>query len=468
MAGARHMSGFASMTLSDCARQLGAALFLPNSNQGAAFDGVSTDSRRILPGELFVAIKGENFDGHQYVAGALARGAAAAVVAKIQDVPIAQIVVGDTLWAYAQLAQFWRSRFSLPVIALTGSNGKTTVKEMLRAILAAHCGDSNSVLATEGNLNNHIGVPQMLLRLNTHHRYAVLEMGMNHLHEIEYLTRLAVPNVALLIMAGTAHIGELGSREAIAQAKGEIFAGLRDDGIACINADDPFSGYWHGLVGTESNRRVVAFGVHAKADVRGQLLDDGCMLFADGKSVRVKLNVMGEHNQRNALAAAAAAYAVGVPLAMIQHGLQTFTGVDGRLRTYAGLESCTVIDDTYNANPDSMRAAIAVLAAKKGKRLLVLGDMGELGADSESMHTEVGRAAKAAGIDALHAVGESAKNYVAAFGAGASHHASVEALIAALKNQISHDTTVLVKGSRFMKMERVVEKIAPDYRKGNH
>ena len=205
--------------------------------------------------------------------------------------------------------------------------------------------------------------------------------------------------------------------------------------------------------------------------MRGVLHDghpDGCSVFAGGESVRITLQVAGEHNQRNALAAAAAAYAVGVPLAVIQHGLQTFTGVDGRLRTYAGLESCTVIDDTYNANPDSMRAAIAVLAAKKGKRLLVLGDMGELGADSESMHTEVGRAAKAAGIDALHAVGESAKNYVAAFGAGASHHASVEALIAALKNQISHDTTVLVKGSRFMKMERVVEKIAPDYRKGNH
>ena len=442
----------ASMTLHDCARKLGATLV--GAKQAAAFRGVSTDSRTIARDELFVALKGPQFDGHQYVGQVRERGAAAALVSQPVDVDIAQIVVGDTMGAYALLAQFWRSRFTIPTIALTGSNGKTTVKEMLRAILTVHLGDDDAVLATQGNLNNNVGLPQMMLKLDATHRMAVFEMGMNHLYEIDYLTRLAVPDVALVIMAGTAHIGELGSREAIAQAKGEIYAGLRDDGVACINVDDAFADYWRGLVG--GARHVVTFGTASDANVRGHLTPTGLTLEAGDESVAVTLQVLGEHNQRNAIAAAAGAFALNVPLATIARGLAQFGGVDGRLRTLRGHNSATIIDDTYNANPDSMCAAIAVLAARPGKRLLVLGDMGELGGDAAQMHADIGAEAKRANIDGLYVMGDMAREYAQAFGPQASHLAGVDELVAAIKPQLNSHTTVLVKGSRFMKMERVV------------
>jgi UDP-N-acetylmuramoyl-tripeptide--D-alanyl-D-alanine ligase len=446
----------ATMTLSDCARALGAQLHAKNIN--AMFAGVSTDSRSIAPNELFVALKGPTFDGHEYVEQVRQRGAAAALVSRLMPTDLPQIVVGDTMLGYGALAQNWRSRFNLPVIALTGSNGKTTVKEMLRAVMVKHVGSADQVLATEGNLNNNIGLPQMLLRLGNHHRAAVLEMGMNHLYEIDYLTRLAVPDVALIIMAGTAHIGELGSRQAIAQAKGEIYAGLREDGIACLNIDDKYADYWRSLIGEK--RRIVTFGTVAPADVRGELRGEltgaSLTLHAAGQKVDIRLQVMGEHNQRNAIAAAAGAYALGVPLPTIAEGLTQFSGVDGRLRSYVGHNSATIIDDTYNANPDSMRAAISVLARRPGKRLLVLGDMGELGVDAAAMHAEIGKEAKAARVDGLFALGELARVYAASFGAGAVHAANVEELLAALKPTLDANTTLLIKGSRFMRMERVV------------
>ena len=445
------MSG-ATMTLTDCARKLGAKLQAKNAY--AMFAGVSTDSRSIAANELFVALKGPTFDGHEYVEQVRQRGAAAALVARPLPIDLAQIVVGDTMLAYGALAQVWRSRFSLPVIALTGSNGKTTVKEMLRCVMAKHVGHADEVLATEGNLNNNIGLPQMLLRLDGHHRAAVFEMGMNHLHEIDYLTRLAVPDVALIIMAGTAHIGELGSRQAIAQAKGEIYAGLRDDGVACINIDDQYAHYWQRLVG--ETRRIVTFGTAPSADVRGELTGAGLKLHAGTEVAEVRLHVMGGHNQRNAIAAAAGAHALGLPLATIAAGLSDFSGVDGRLQRYVGHNLATIIDDTYNANPDSMRAAIDVLATQAGKRLLVLGDMGELGADAAAMHAEIGTEAKAAQVDGLFVLGDLAREYAASFGAGAFHASNVEELVAALKPILGANTTVLVKGSRFMKMERVV------------
>lgn len=457
-----------TMTLVECARHLGAQLHAPHDIANTSFAGVSTDSRTIAAGELFVAIKGGNFDGHQYTRQAEARGASAVVVSQKQDLPVAQIVVGDTLWAFAQLAQHWRSRFSTRIVALTGSNGKTTVKEMLREILSAHTGQTDDVLATEGNLNNNIGVPQMLLRLNAKHRYAVFEMGMNHLNEIDFLTRMVVPDVALVIMAGTAHIGELGSRDAIAQAKGEIYGGLREDGIACINIDDKYADYWRGLVDGDNKRRIITFGTHRDANMCGVIDQDTLTLFADGGQVVVRLAVAGEHNQRNAIAAAAGAFAIGVPLAAIGAGLRKFKGVNGRLCNYRGVNSSVVIDDTYNANPDSMRAAIAVLAAKKGKRLLVLGDMGELGDNAPQMHLEIGIDASRANLDGLYALGPYAIGYVEQFGAGARHFQSVDELTAALLPVVDETTTVLVKGSRFMKMERVVEKIALDYKKDIH
>lgn len=460
------MAGALTMTIHMSVASTATALGARAINGDAVFHGVSTDSRHVAAGELFVALKGETFDGHDFVASVASRGAAAALVSHV--VPAAnlpQIVVGDTTLALGRLAQHWRSRFTLPVLALTGSNGKTTVKEMLRAILIAHTGDANAIMATEGNLNNHIGLPLMLLKLAAPHRYAVLEMGMNHRGEIDYLARLATPAVALVTVAGTAHIGELGSREAIAQAKGEIYAALPEHGIACINADDAYAPMWHELAG---NRRVIRFGTAADAEVRGILGVNGVELVIAGQRVTVRLKVIGEHNQRNAIAAAAGAYALGIPLEPIQRGLEQFQGSPGRLRVYEGMGGATIIDDTYNANPDSMRAAIAVLAAKKGTRILVLGDMKELGAEAKNMHHEIGIEARKANIHAVFGLGELARGYVQAFGQGAQHFDSVEALSAALTPQLSASTTVLVKGSRSMKMERVVEKIAHQYVKDIH
>jgi UDP-N-acetylmuramoyl-tripeptide--D-alanyl-D-alanine ligase len=450
-----------AMSVATAARLVGGRVHGAEAPEGVRFVGLSTDSRTVCPGELFVALKGPNFDGHAFVGLAAEKGAAAALVSAPVAIPLPQLVVGDTIWSLAHLAMLWRSRFTMPVVALTGSNGKTTVKEMLRAIMVAHVGDAHAVLATEGNLNNNIGLPLMLARMGHAHRIAVLEMGMNHLEEIDYLTRLAVPDVALIIMAGTAHIGEVGSREAIAQAKGEIFHGLRHDGVACINLDDRFAGYWRTVLGTHSNRRrVVTFGTHRDAVVRGTLDRAGITLAVAAEEVHVPLNVVGEHNQRNAMAAAAAAHAAGVPLAAIAAGLSRFEGVAGRLRALAGHNAATIIDDTYNANPDSMRAAIDVLAARTDKRILVMGDMGELGQDAAAMHADIGAYAKTRGLPMLLGLGEHTREAVMRFGAGAQHFENVEALISALIPLLSADTTVLVKGSRFMRMERVVAAIA--------
>jgi UDP-N-acetylmuramoyl-tripeptide--D-alanyl-D-alanine ligase len=448
------------LTVREAANLLGAQCI----NGDALFTGVSTDSRSARAGELFVALKGDNFDGHAFFDAAQARGAVAALVSQPVASRLPQIVVGDTTLALGRLAQFWRSRFTLPTLALTGSNGKTTVKEMLRSILAAHTGEVTKVLATEGNLNNHIGVPLMMLKLTPEHRYAVFEMGMNHRHEIDYLTRLVTPDVALIIGAGTAHIGELGSREAIAQAKGEILAGLTPDGIAVINMHDRFGATWRALAGA---RRVIGFGVAAGDDVIGEFAGDTVTIRHGGEAVKLQLMVMGEHNQRNALAAAAGAISLGVPLATIARGLEDFTGVEGRLRLYSGHKDATIIDDTYNANPDSVRAAIDVLAAKPGKRYLVLGDMGELGKDAPSLHAGIGSYAKAARLDGLFALGKLTEETVMALGATGWHFDTLEELTAEIDQRLAPNVTVLVKGSRFMKMERVVQQLVPDYH-GRH
>ncbi len=434
--------------------------------------GVSTDTRTLKAGELFIAIKGENFDGHDHLAKARARGAAAALVVRaVAGESPPQLIVADTRAAYGQIGALWRKRFRPLTLALTGSNGKTTVKEMLRAILAAHTGDTDDVLATEGNLNNDVGVPQMLLRLRPRHRYAVFELGMNHLGEIDQLTRLVDPDVAMVTMAGTAHIGELGSREAIAQAKGEIFGALKADGIAVVNMHDRFGNFWRASIATAAKGHgVITFGVAPEDDVRGHFGDDVINIRWQGAEVNVRLQVPGEHNQANALAAAAGACALGVPLQAIHRGLENFSAVAGRLRTFTGHNSATIIDDTYNANPDSVKAAIRVLAAHQSPRYLVLGDMAELGAESAAMHREVGEYARAAGIENLFALGELSRETVAAAGVGihAAHFDSPNALAASLLPALGPRTTVLVKGSRFMKMERVVEKLVPHYGGGQH
>ena len=429
------------------------------------FSSVGTDSRAIVPGQLFVALRGERFDGHDYIEQCLQQGAAAVMVERAADGIEAGLLVADTRLALGQLAGYWRRKFDLPLAAITGSNGKTTVKEMLANILRAATGDEAAVLATRGNLNNDIGMPLTLLKLRAEHRYAVAEMGMNHAGEISYLTRICRPTVALVNNATSAHLGGLGSVEAIAQAKGEIYEGLVDDGVAVINADDVFAPLWNMLA---APRTVLKFGLEHVADVSADYrLEAACSqvrIKTPQGDVELRLGVPGLHNVRNALAATTAALAMGVPLDRIGQGLSEFSGVKGRLQYKRGRRGALVIDDTYNANPASMKAAIDILAARPEKKLLVLGDMGELGDDAASMHAEIGAYAREAGVAALFALGELSLNAVREFGADGRHFTAMEALTSALLPELDRNCAVLVKGSRFMRMERAVEAIAEDER----
>lgn len=441
-----------------------AALATQGAVHGAdvRFNSVTTDSRKVSAGDLFVALRGEHFDGHEFVMQCFDSGAVAAMVdgqsaISTRRSPKPLLEVPDTRRGLGDLAAHWRNRFTIPLAAVTGSNGKTTVKEMLASILRA-ASDTESVLATEGNLNNDIGLPLTLLKLRAGHRYAVAEMGMNHPGEIAYLTRIAKPTVALVNNAGAAHLQGLGSVEAVARAKGEIFSGLNTDGVAVINADDAFAPLWRELA---VPHKVLTFGLEQATDISADyVLNADGIEFAlrtpeGGASVR--LSVPGLHNLRNALAASAAALAMHVPLETIVAGLQAFGGVKGRLQRKAGCCGSVLIDDTYNANPASMRAAIGVLAAMSGKRIFIMGDMGELGGDAAALHRAIGVEAKAAGVDALYAIGSLSAGAVAGFGAGATQCESVEGLAEAVRKQLGVGVTALVKGSRFMRMERVVE-----------
>jgi UDP-N-acetylmuramoyl-tripeptide--D-alanyl-D-alanine ligase len=479
------------MRLSEAAMALEGRL----CGQDAEFVGISTDSRSVKPGELFVALRGEHFDGHAYARECLDKGAAAVMLdekGQTESVEPA-LIVNDTRLGLGQLAAYWRSKFAIPVAAITGSNGKTTVKEMLASILRAQVteemliesqakqtqggGESahaevvqhaaQAVLATQGNLNNDIGLPLTLFKLNQGHRFAVVEMGMNREGEISYLTRLAKPTVALVNNATAAHLGGLGSIEAIARAKGEIFEGLAADGTAIINADDAFADFWRKLA---APRKVVTFGLRNEADVSANYTlgpeSSQLELRTPQGEIVVTLPVAGLHNVSNALAATAAALAMGVTLPVIARGLAAFGGVKGRLQRKPGFNSALVIDDTYNANPASMKAAVDVLAARPGPRLLVLGDMGELGEDAAQIHAEIGHYARQAGIDGLYALGELSREMCKAFGSEASHYDVPEQLAADLKARMNPSTTVLVKGSRFMRMERVVSLIGVEQKEG--
>jgi len=426
-----------------------------------SFNAVSSDSRHISAGDLFVALRGENFDGAKFVAGAAQDGAVAALVnadSYFADAPCQQILVEDTRLALGQLAAYWRRQFELPVIGITGSNGKTSVKEMLTSILRQQTAGSEAVLATKGNLNNDIGLPLTLLKLCSQHQYAVIEMGMNHPGEIDYLTRIAAPNVALINNAGSAHLAGLGTVESVARAKGEIFAGLSDNGHAIINADDDYADLWRDLA---TGKSLLTFGLDHPADIHAtwQSLSFGSHINVtspDGE-VAIELKVPGVHNVRNALAATAAALALKIPLKIIAAGLANFAGVAGRLQRKPALRGAVLLDDTYNANPASLHAALAVLAEQGGRKILVLGDMGELGADAAHFHAEIGVEARHLGIDHLLALGDLSSYAVDEFGIGASHFSRLEDLLTQLENYLDTETTVLVKGSRFMKMERVVQ-----------
>jgi UDP-N-acetylmuramoyl-tripeptide--D-alanyl-D-alanine ligase len=445
----------AMMDLQETARAVHGELHGTN----ARFSGVTTDSRAVNPDDLFVALRGERFDGNEYVEKAIRLGASAALTSRVIEggVPMPQVVAADTRLALGRLAGHWRERFALPLVALTGSNGKTTVKEMLASILAAYCGSPAPVLATQGNLNNDIGMPLTLLKLRDGHRFAVIEMGMNHLGEIDYLTRIARPTVAIVNNAQRAHVGILGSIDAIAQAKGEIYAGLGAAGIAVVNEDDPFAKYWKEL---NAGRRIVTFGFNDTADVRASAAGTQSRFVTPTDAFAVTLQVRGEHNVRNAMAACAAAYALEIPLAAMQEGLAHFGGVPGRLQRRHGAFGGAVIDDSYNANPESMKAALRVLAEEPGRRVFVMGDMGELGDEADAMHAEVGSFAKASGIDALMALGESSAHAVQAFGKGGMHFRDLDALTKAATRESAAGATILVKGSRFMQMERVADALA--------
>jgi UDP-N-acetylmuramoyl-tripeptide--D-alanyl-D-alanine ligase len=446
------------MTLAELAASMpGARLF----GAGAArFDGVSTDSRSAPAGCVFFALAGERFDAHHFIADVAARGARAAVVQRRVASELAQIVVPDTRRALGQAAAAWRARFAIPVIAVTGSNGKTTVTQMIGAILAQAFGAPHR-LATRGNLNNDIGVPLMLFSMTGQHRAAVLELGMNHAGEIAWLAQIARPTVALVNNAQREHQEFLGSVEATAHENGAAIGALPADGTAVFPADDACAGIWRAAAGP---RRVLDFsltGPAAVTAVAGPAGDAGGLsIVTPAGAIDVALRVAGRHNRHNALAAAAAASALGIAPDSIRRGLESFDPVAGRGVTIRLPGGATLIDETYNANPDSVRAAIDLLASAPAPRVLVLGDMGEVGDQGPAFHREVGAHARSRGVDALLALGDATRETVAAFGAGAVHFADLSALAAAARMWARPGATLLVKGSRFMRMERVVAALA--------
>lgn len=440
------------LSLSEIAQKVGGVLH----GADLMIDSVATDSRLVQTNQLFIAIKGERFDAHDFVADLVGK-AGAALVAKKIDCDLPQIVVKDTLQALANLAAAWRKQFTKPVIALTGSNGKTTLKEMIAAILS----QQGNVLATLGNLNNNIGMPLTLLRLREEHDFAVIEMGANHFGEIEFLTKIAQPDVAVVNNAGAAHLEGFKTLEGVAQAKGEIFIGLGTQGIAVINADDKFADYWKD---SNKDRKVIAFGINNEATISGRLLSDGgLMIKAGSNEVRANLKLLGRHNAMNALAATAATTALGIKLETIVKGLESMLPVKGRLAPVSGINNSQILDDTYNANPDSVVAALTVLAQRKNT-VFVLGDLAELGENPEKVHEKIGEKAKEVGINHMYCLGEYSAKACDSFGTNGQSFEEMDALLNNLKKDIQENlpenVTVLVKGSRFMKMERAVEALS--------
>ena len=438
-----------SMQLSEAARVLDASM----AGDNVVFRGVSTDTRKLLPGSLYFALQGPNFDGHAFVEEARDQGAVAAAVSRPCDSSLPQMEVADTRLALGQLGAFWRQQFSLPVVAITGSNGKTTVRAMIESILST-CG---RVLSTQGNLNNDIGLPLTLARLGPEDQYAVLEMGANHHGEIDYLAGLAQPSIAVVTNAGPAHLEGFGDMEGVARAKGELFARLDAGATAVINADDVFAPLWRSLA---SHCRIVEFGLDAEATVTagwaGDTRGSEVRLRAPQGEIGFRLPLPGRLNVMNALAACAASLAAGADLAAVGHGLESLSPVAGRFNIHSLPGDITLIDDTYNANPESLQAALDVLTLSDGDSWLVLGDMGELGATAASLHAAVGRKARAAGVTRLYGLGELAGQAVAAFDGPGGAFSTLDELLDVLSAQLTGPLHILVKGSRSMHMERVV------------
>jgi len=438
------------MRLAEAAAALGGRA----SGGDALFTGVSTDSRSLREGDLFVALRGDRFDGHGFLkAAASARAAAAMVDSRYHgEYPVPALVVEDTKRSLGDLARYWRARFQPALVAICGSNGKTTVKEMLAAILRTHAGPADdAVLATRGNLNNDIGLPLTLLGLRHAHRWCAIELGMNHKGEIAYLAGIAQPTVALVNNAQREHLEFMRSVEEVAAENASVYEALPAEGVAVINADDAHAPFFRSRAG---RHRTVEFGLEQGA-VTGRYklerLTSELRLRTPAGEASAALSIPGIHNVRNALAAAACAHAVGIKTSTIAEGLSAFRPYTGRLQVKRAASGATVIDDSYNANPDSVRAAIDVLASSPAPTALVLGDMGEVGERGVEFHREVGEYARAKGITQLLAMGDATRETVDAFGNGARHFAAVDELVREIQAK-----TILVKGSRFMKMERVV------------
>jgi len=444
-----------NMTLSAAARILG----VNGVSSDTAFQGISIDTRTLTPGCLYAAIKGERLDGHQFIEEARQKGAAAALVSRPIESKLPQIIVGDMTQALGKLGAAWRNQFSIPFVAVTGSNGKTTTKNMLASIMCAACqGNEAEVLATKGTLNNHYGLPLTLARLDKNHRYAAIEMGMNHFGEIKYLTELTRPDVAIITNAAAAHLAGVGDVAGVARAKAEIFLGLPQDGIAILNRDDHYYDYWCTQIGS---RQHLSFGFGANANVTAIAHSTAehhqhMTIKTPAGTIDIKLPLLGKHNAANALAAAAACLAIGIDLTAVKAGLEATAPAPGRLLMHTLANGVKIIDDTYNANPFSLQAAVDTLAAFAGKKILVLGDMAELGTDTKNIHHSLGENIRSAGIDYLFTYGELSSNTAQAFGEGAYHFNEQEKLVNALKPFLFNTTTILVKGSRSMKMEKVL------------
>ena len=422
------------------------------SSGDSEFSSVSIDTRTLEPGALFVAIDGERVRGSDYVSQAKSAGAVAVLSQRSHDGLLPGVVVDDPIKALGQLAAFWRNQLSLPIVGITGSNGKTTVKEMVASILSK----SGSVYASPGNFNNHIGAPLTLLGVRPTHRFAVVEMGMNHAGEIDYLTRIVQPTVAVITNAALAHLEGLGSLSEVVRAKAEIFNGLRSGGTAIINADDRFAAYW---AARTQAFQTITFGLNSGARVGGEVStsEDGQLieLRLPDESIEIQLGLLGRHNALNAMAAASAAWACGCSATDIRSGLEAMRAQPGRLQVRAGSRGASLIDDTYNANPASLRAAIKTLAGRSGRKMLILGNMAELGERAEDLHRQAGREARDAGIDMLFARGDLAALAAEAFGESGQSFDSTDSLIRAARSFLSPGLTVLIKGSRSARMEQV-------------
>jgi UDP-N-acetylmuramoyl-tripeptide--D-alanyl-D-alanine ligase len=428
------------------------------------FSGCSTDSRTIEDGNLFIALKGDLFDGHDYVSLAEDNGASSSMLERdVSNRKKPALQVKDTRKAMGLLARSWREEIMIPLIAITGSNGKTTVKEMVSSILS----EISEVHATSGNLNNDIGVPLTLFGLDKKHQYAVIEMGANHPGEIEWLSAVARPNVAVITQCAAAHLEGFGSVEGIAKAKAEIYSGLQSSGTAIINADDKYADFWRESCG---HLNQLGFGIESEhADVSAKSI----RILVERASIQFELNCIqgtieimlplsGEHNVMNALAAAACCLSLDISLATIKRGLENMLPVKGRLQIKAGKQDSRIIDDTYNANPASLSAALKVLSHYKGTRYLVLGDMGELGETAVQLHKDAGELAKQLGIDKIFSLGELSINTLQDFGSDSFYFESHDELIDALMNHIDEDTTILIKGSRYMRMEKIVNALTEE------